>query len=135
MYRKDQEGIIWSNERNSPRKPETSIIEILNNAFEDDPITSSEIDAIHCLPICGKTKPIIIRFSGRKRRDDVLECGREINKYELNRFGIDKQNKMYINENLSPYMKTLAYYCRKLRREKLTRSENGNIKIKLREND
>ena len=50
-------------------------MEILNNAFEDDPITSSEIDAIHHLPSRGKTNPIIFRFSGRKRRDDVLERG------------------------------------------------------------
>ena len=106
--------------------------------FEDEPITPSEIDAIHRLPSRGKTGPIIVRFTGRKRRDKVLERGREINNYDLKRVGIDNQNKIYINEDLSPYMKKLAYFCRKLRKEKIiakTKSEYGIIKIKIREDD
>ena len=108
---------------------ESAIIEIINNMFEDDPITPSEIDAIHRLPSRGKTKPIIVRFTGRKRRDRVLERGREINNYDLKRVGID---------NLSPYMKKHAYFWRKLCREKIiakTKSEYGIIKIKIREDD
>ena len=113
---------------------EKDILVILNNEFKEDPITSTEIDAIHRLPSRGITKPVIIRFTGRKRRDDVFERGKDLNKYDLTKFGIGRHQKIYINENLSQYMKTLSYYCRKLRRENLifkTRMENGRLKIKI----
>ena len=115
---------------------EKDILIILNYEFKEDPITSTEIDAIHRLHSRGITKPVIIRFTGRKHRDDVFERGKDLNKCDLIKFGIGLHQKIYINDNLSQYMKTLSYYCRKLRRENLifkTRMGNGRLKIKIRE--
>ena len=70
---------------------EKDILVILNNEFKEDPITSTEIDTSH-----GMTKPVIIRFTGRKYRDDVLERGRDLNKYDLTKFGIGQHQKIYI---------------------------------------
>ena len=72
-------------------------------------------------------QPKLMLSTGRKHRD-VFERGKDLNKYDLTKFGIGRHQKIYINENLSQYMKTLLYYCRKLCHENLifkTRMENG----------
>ena len=95
---------------------ESTVINILNNGTEEDnPLRKDEIDAIHRLPSRGDFKPVIIRFSGRKRRDEIIELNYTINDHDLAPYGIE--NKIYINDSLSPKMKTLHYHARQLRRQ------------------
>ena len=64
------------------------------------------------LPTREGTKPVIIRFLGRRRRDGSISKRNKFNEIDLSDHGI---RKLYVNENLSPFMKNLAYHCRKLK--------------------
>ena len=112
-------------------------IEIINSsADEDNFITEKNIDAIHRLPAKRGPKPVIVRFATRKLRNKVIALYSSINDVDHSRFGIQEGNKLYINENLSPKMKTLAYFGRVLKREKKifkTASDYGQLKVKVNE--
>ena len=77
---------------------EKATINILKNIV-NDPISPEEVDACHRLPGAGKSKPVIMRFIYRKRRDEHVSNGPQLNeqiiKETLGRFG----NKLYVNEN------------------------------------
>ena len=115
---------------------EKATINILNNIV-NDPISPEEVDACHRLPGAGKSKPVIMRFIYRKRRDELVSNGPQLNdqiiKENLGRFGIHG-NKLYVNENLSPNFKSLTYHCRCLKRSGEIKKwiyDNGKLKIKV----
>ena len=118
---------------------ESACIGILNLVVQI-PILPGEIAACHRLPSRnGGPKPVILRFVCRKRRNEtLLNGGKGINVYN-NYFGLENNNgitKIYINENISPYFKTIAYHCRQLLRSgKIfkSKSEYGITKIKITE--
>ena len=115
---------------------EKNIVEILNNIVEV-PINLSEIEACHRLPSRNGPKPVIIRFLCRKRRNEVMENASNVNNHDLTKFGMENNQKIYINNNLSPKMKELSYYCRRLRRDgklKKITFDNAKLKIKITEN-
>ena len=120
---------------------EKTVINLFNrNLEDDDELDEKEIDAIHRLPAKeGKVKPVVMRLVSRKRRDQLLKSGRELTNMNLSFLGIKADDdKIYVNEHFSPDIKTFSYFCRKLRREhKIFKfnTENGQIKIKLKEND
>ena len=101
------------------------------------PLAESEIEACHRLPSKRGPKPVILRFANRKRRDEIFALNPSINEYDHSRFGIVKNvQKLYINDSLSPKMRALHYYGRRLRRENYvvkTVSDRGLLKIKVTE--
>ena len=90
---------------------ETTCLELLNKIVDKE-ITSAEIDACHRLPIKNnRPKPVIMSFVNRKRCDELMDIGPQINESNLTRFGIAENHKIYINHNLSSKMKFLSYLC------------------------
>ena len=85
------------------------------------------------LPSRGDSKPVLV---SRKRRDEITELNYTIDDFDLSIYEIE--NKIYINDSLSPKMKTLHYHARQHRRQqKIYKSstENGMLKTKLNEGD
>ena len=80
------------------------------------------------------SKDTILRFNNRKRSGEVKNNNRsKTRSLDLREFGSDKE--LYINDNLCPYYKLLAYKCRALKRINLIDSVNvqdGLIKILIR---
>ena len=80
----------------------------------------------------GKKGDTIIRFVNRKDAEDCLVNRKKLKNFDLESVGFDSDAQIFINENLSPYMSRLAYYCRVLKRQglvnKLT-TFKGVIKI------
>ena len=113
---------------------ENTTINILNNLVEI-PISVTEVEACHRMKggIEG-SKDTILRFNNRKRSDEVKNNNRsKTRSLDLREFGSDKE--LYINDNLCPYYKLLAYKCRALKRINLIDSVNvqdGLIKILIR---
>ena len=68
---------------------EDKCLELLNKIVVI-PITSAEIDACHRLPTREGTKPVIIRFLGRKRRDEIISKRNKFNEIDLSDHGIRK---------------------------------------------
>ena len=112
---------------------EKNCIKIINEIVES-PLNSTEINACHRLPGRGN-KPIIMQFTGRKRRSDIIKNSRKARNINSTRLGLPEGNKIYINPNLSPYFKQIAFYCRRLRLEnlisKVETDINDKIKIKM----
>ena len=117
---------------------ESVCIGVINQCVQV-PFHQGEIDACHRLPSRnGGSKPVILRFVCRKRRNEVLFNSREGLKIDNKYFGQDHwgHTKIYINENLSPYFKSISYHCRQLLKTgKLAKikSDYGVSKIKLTE--
>ena len=67
----------------------------------------------------GKNHDTIIRFVNRKDAEDCLSNSKKLRDINLEEVGIEKDVNIYVNQNLSPYMNKLAYYCRILKRRNL----------------
>ena len=119
---------------------ENTIVTILNECMPEQGtnICSSDIEACHRLPAKNGPKPVIVRFHSRKIRNTAFELRRSINNFDHSRFGIEENDKLWVNDNLSPMMKKLHFYARKLKRaNKISRmtSDYGLLKIKIKERD
>ena len=116
---------------------EKTVVSIINLSLEDEnPLKSTDFDACHRLPAKNGPKPVIVRFVSRKRRNEVYAVRDDLNNHNHARFGVEEGQRLYINQNLSPVMKKLAYYGRKLKRENVivkTASDYGMLKIKIKE--
>ena len=101
----------------------------LLNEIKNVQIQSRDIVACHRL---GKNNDTIIRFLNRKDADDCFENRIKLRDINREEYGLAPGSKIYIRENLSPYISKLAYYCRELKRkgyiEKVT-TFKGIIKI------
>ena len=68
----------------------------------------------------------------RKDAEDCFENRTKLRDINREEYGLAPGSKIYIRENLSPYISKLAYYCRELKRkgyiEKVT-TFKGIIKI------
>ena len=114
---------------------EKIVIEIINdNKLVGDKLENYEIEACHRLPSKNKnvSKPIIVRFLSRKRRDEIAP--KRIVIADLSKYSLISNTKLYINENLSPHFKKLVYFSRKLKSEGLLnryKIDNSKLKIQL----
>ena len=108
-------------------------IKILNEIVES-PVNVTEINACHRLRGRGN-KPIIMQFTGHKRRDDIIKNLRKAHNINTTQLGLSEGNviyiHIYINPNLSPYFKQIAFYCRRLRLENLISKIETDIKDKI----
>ena len=90
-------------------------VEILNG-IKDHDITPDDIAACHRL---GKKEDTILRFVNRKDAEDCLENRSKLKNLNKEAVGLDAESKIFVRENLSPFMNKLAYYCRVLKRKNL----------------
>ena len=110
---------------------ESKCVEILNNIVQVR-INPNEIDACHRLQSKGHTKPVIIRMLSRKRTLEIKENKSKLSEIDYTQYNLPEHTKLYINDNLSPFFKTIAYYCRVLKRERLIskfKIEDAAIKV------
>ena len=94
---------------------EMTTIGILNK-IKSVEVNERDIEACHRV---GKNDNTIIRFVNRKDAEDCLTNSKKLKDVNLEDVGLHKNSKIYVNQNLSPFMSTLAYYCRILKRKDL----------------
>ena len=96
---------------------ESTCISILNNIVEVA-IKPKEIEACHRLQSKSNgAKPVIIKMMSRKRTLEIKEKKNKLSEVDLTPYDIQENTKLYINDNLSPFFKTTAFYCRDLKRK------------------
>ena len=89
---------------------------VVLNSIKDNKINERDIAACHRL---GKKNDTIIRFLNRKDAEDCLDNRKKLQNFNREACGLGPDVKLFVNQNLSPYMAQLAYYCRVLKREGL----------------
>ncbi len=98
-----------------------------------------DIDSIHRLPSSreGVNKSTIVRFHSRKlvrRIHENKHILRDIGELNIDIPGINAESKIYLQASQCPYVKTLAYNCRVLKRNRLISNiitgKDGRITIK-----
>ena len=94
---------------------EANCINILNT-IKGTEISPRDIAACHRV---GKKEDTILRFLNRKDADECLENRHKLKDLNREAVGLEPDAKIFIRENLSPYMNKLAYYCRVLKRKNL----------------
>ena len=67
----------------------------------------------------GKKGDIILRFVNRKDADDCLENRRKLKDVDRGAVGLKDDVRIFVNENLSPFISQLAFYCRQLKKVNL----------------
>ena len=106
---------------------EGTVIEIFNKVCYHS-ITHRDIVACHRLSL--KTDNVIVKFLNKK--DAVALLGSVMSIKDLDKSFIPDCCNLYVNEHLTPYMSSVAYQCRCLKRSKViyqTKVENGVVKI------
>lgn len=71
-----------------------------------------DIEVVHRIKSRNSKQPppIIVQFTNRRKRNELLEQKRR--KLTTGDIGMDRNDKIYINENLSPYFKNLFWQTR-----------------------
>ena len=103
---------------------EQKVIEIFKSINIE--VKPNDIEAAHRLPSKSDNKPVIVRFVNRKFCERAF-----MNKKKL-------KNNIYINENLCPHYKKIAWMGRKLKRSNLIHgswSWKGIVHIRIKENE
>lgn len=102
-------------------------------------VKPEEIDAVHRLPsrnVSRKVNKIIVQFTTRKKRDLFLQKRRELLR-SCEVTGGNSNNRVYINENLSPFYKELLWRTKQQAKElghKFVWFKNGHILVRKDEN-
>ena len=86
------------------------------NFYKVNPVECRDIAACHRV---GKKPDVILRFVNRKDAEDCLANRKKLKNLDLEALGFEPGTKIFVNENLSPYMSKIAYYCRTLKRQNL----------------
>ena len=100
-------------------------------------VKNEEIEAIHRIPTKNTTKPkpIIIQWSSRKQRNNVL-AGRKNVITQNQIYGDGSKGRIYINESLTKFNKELLFEAKKKAQEKKFRfvwSREGKIFVRKEE--
>ncbi|XP_078001141.1 uncharacterized protein LOC144453684 [Glandiceps talaboti] len=108
-------------------------------------ISQTDIDVSHRLPSrrqCSNTKPstIIVRFTRRTVRSNIYNARKNIKNKSTRDMNIDNndQNRVYINENLSPTNKQIFYKAnerKKMKKWKFIWTNKGKIFVKKSEEE
>ena len=85
------------------------------NQIKDYSVTR-DISACHRV---GKKNDTIIRFVNRKDVEDCLINRSKLKDLDREAVELKPDAKIFVSENLSPYMARLAFYCRMLKRQHL----------------
>ena len=68
----------------------------------------------------------------RKDADDCLKNRKKLRDFDREAVGLQTDAAIFVNENLSPYISKLSYYCRQLKRKGLvdkTTCFKGVVKV------
>ena len=84
------------------------------NAIKNYPVSARDISACHRV---GKNNDTILRFVNRKDVEDCLTNRSKLKDFDRASVGLNPNAKIFVSENLSPYMAKLAFYCRTLKRK------------------
>ena len=123
-----------------PIQLEKSVIEICNKI--NVPINEYAIDTVHRLPSQRSPKSTIVRFISRKIVRDIHDNKRklkDIADLDLDLPGLGPDTKIFIRASQSPYVKSLAYNCRLLKRSNLIAqvitAKDGRLTIRTLDGD
>lgn len=82
-------------------------------------IKEEEIDAVHRLPgRKGKIAPVIVQLMSRKKRDLIVNKRNSVNILNADLIANGNNQKIFINENLTPYFKNLLWQTKSVARDK-----------------
>ena len=107
------------------------VAQILDHVVEDEEISTNDVEACHRLSSKSSPKPTIVRM-----RRNLLEKAKRNSKKLKGvdvALGLPQGSKLFINENLSPRMKNLAYNARLLKNQEWideTWFSNAAVRIK-----
>ena len=97
---------------------EKTVIEIIQAV--DCPATSVDLQACHRLPSSNPNdKKTIVKFVNRKDAERITKNRYKLKNVDLKQFG-DKftgDERIYVNQNLTPYYSSLAWKCRQLKKK------------------
>ena len=77
------------------------------NQIKEYKMDSRDIAACHRI---GKQNDTILRFVNRKDADDCLGNRKKLRTFNRESVGLDPGTDIYLNENLCPFMRKLAFY-------------------------
>ena len=113
------------------QKLEEKVIEILDKI--DVNVSSKDVEACHRI---GKSKnsskTTIVRFVNRKHAKKALVNRKGLKNIDKTSIGLEKSHGIFINENLTPNNKKIAFHCRELKRNgriDKTFSRDGIVQI------
>ena len=94
-------------------------INIMNHCLSVGEVSEGSFEACH--RISKKSSDVVCRLINRRAVEDTLRNWKKLTKYDPAILGLPTPApKLYVNSHLSPYHSTIAYYCRKLKRSKVT---------------
>ena len=101
-------------------------------------VTEHDIEGCHRLPVRkgSRGKPVILKFVNRKVTEKAMANAQNLKDTDLSDInGFNRNTKIFLGLNLSPYFKSLDYHCRQLKKagtiSKCFPSSKGFIKIKI----
>lgn len=124
-----------------PEKQGENLLSIIKKIgdFIECPITSDEIDTVFRARSrnTNSPKPIVVRFSSKKKRDDILTCAKSKRKATASpTTGLQVENvssQLFINEHLTASTKTLLMKTKEMTRMKnykYTWIRDGNVFVR-----
>ena len=111
---------------------EETVVNIFNKLPEPINCTKDDFEAVH--RISARSNTTIVKAKSRKLIEKVNKSKTSFRDIDFHSIGLHRNTKIFINDNLCPHMKQLAFNCRMLKRENKiadTWNMNGAIKIRL----
>ena len=111
---------------------EDTVVNIFNSLPEPLQCSKNDFEAVHRMS--PRTDTVIVKAKSRKTIEKINKQKKLFKKINYPSIGLHKKTKIYVNDNLCPHMKDLAYNCRILKRENKiidTWIFGGVLKIKL----
>ena len=88
-----------------------------------------------CHRITARSATTIIKFKNRKMKEKIVDNRKKITAIDTESLGIGS-TRIYLNNNLTPKHKELAFNCHQLKRDKLIEDAwNSNANVKVRGKD
>ena len=116
---------------------EDQCIKILNGINEQKINNKRDLEACHQISVMNNG--VVMKFDNWKDANECLKNRFNLKDMNKESVGLPMHTKLFIDEQLSPYISKLAYMCRCLKRSNLIskhKLQNGIIKILLQgEND
>ena len=100
-------------------------------------IEENDIEACHRFgkpDVTSKSKKTVACFVNRKNCYKIFENKKKLSKLNNEKHNFREGTRIFVSESLTPMNKSIALYCRKLKRKKLIHpcySRNGIINIKM----
>ena len=96
---------------------EDQCIKILNGINEQKIINKRDLEACHRISVVNNG--VVMKFVNRKDANECLKNRFNLKDMNKDSVGLPMHTKLFIDEQLSPYISKLAYMCRCLKRSNL----------------